>query len=379
MPWFISRRRADYDESHLWSMMGLVLTSNVNFLDAMFPVLGRAVGRTRLAKLPTPVQRSSFVRNGKSREISIKLDNLSGDLYGGNKVRKLEYLLRPMTRKAIQRFATFGTVGSNHALATAIYARELGFECSCFLMHQRWVSTIAPALLMHAKIGTEIVRFGGDYSARVKILRENLWGRRAWVVPMGGSSWIGTLGFVNAGLELATQIRAGELPVPQDLYVATGTMGTAAGLGLGLALAGLPTEVHAVRVSDTRICNEGLLHRLIRKTALMMHHLDFAVPEDLAQRVKIRLRHSQFAGGYAHSNAQVEAAIGAADEHFGLVLEPTYTGKAMAALLGDLMQNDRHGESLFWNSYNSVALPDADDGATDLAAIPVEFRRYLRA
>ena len=97
---------------------------------------------------------------------------------------------------------------------------------------------------------------------------------------MGGSSWLGNIGFVAAGLELADQIERGEAERPDRLYVGTGTMGTAVGLAIGLAAAGLETEVNAVRVSDVSIMNREKLDRLLRKTVMMMHRLDGSVPED---------------------------------------------------------------------------------------------------
>ncbi|MEQ9562520.1 MAG: pyridoxal-phosphate dependent enzyme [Woeseiaceae bacterium] len=350
---------------------------DVNFLDAMFPVLAATTGRVRLASLPTPVVRSRVVHCGQAHDITVKLDNLSGDRYGGNKVRKLEYLFSPRTGKPVDRFATFGTVGSHHALATAIYAKAIGAQCTCFLAHQKDVPSIAPALRMHATLGTEMVRYGGAYRSRIRILRERLWGRNAWVVPAGGSSWVGTLGFVNAALELASQVRDGQLPEPQRVYVATGTMGTAAGLAIGFALAGLRTEVQAVRVSDTSISNEQGMLRLILKTATLMHAFDESVPADLADNVKIRFRHAFFAGGYAHSDSRTDEAIAVANEQLGLGLEATYTGKAMAALLYDLVSARPDAEYLFWNTFNSAALPPTANDAIDMAVIPAEFHRYF--
>jgi D-cysteine desulfhydrase len=348
--------------------------SAVNYLDTLYPVLRQSVGRLDLAALPTPVRRSRLSHGGVSREISVKLDNLSGSLYGGNKLRKLEYLLCPKNRQAVRRFATFGAVSSHHAIATAIYARQLGFACTCFLAHQKKTLSIVPALNMHIQIGTEIVRYGGDYKTRLETLRKHLWGRDARVIPAGGSSWIGTLGFVNAGFELAAQIASGEIPMPQRVYVATGTMGTAAGLALGLALADLPTEVQAVRVSATSICNETVLDRLLRKTASMMHLADPAMPADLADRTRIRLRHAFYAGGYALSDAGTREAIGIAGDQLGISLESTYTGKAMAALLNDI---GTAGECLFWNTFDSAPLPVAHDQCADPAALPAEFHRYF--
>jgi 1-aminocyclopropane-1-carboxylate deaminase/D-cysteine desulfhydrase-like pyridoxal-dependent ACC family enzyme len=343
-----------------------------------FPQLAGRLERIPLAALPTELRNVDFVYEKRPRRIAIKCDNLSSKLYGGNKVRKLEYLLRPKTSKRIERFATFGTVGSNHALATAVYAKSLGYECTCFLAHQRPVPTIKKILRTHVALGTDVVRYGGGYSKRIQTIRDNLWGRHAWVVPAGGSSWLGTVGFVNAGLELAEQLAANESEVPDLLYVASGTLGTAAGLALGLALANLPTEVQAVRVSHTYIANETVLWRLIRKTAAMLKILDPSIPANLASRCRVCMRHSFFADGYAHSNAETDAAIRTAEDDLGLTLEQTYSGKAMAALLRDLRDNDDNVKRLFWNTYNSAPLPEPEsESAFDASALPDEFASYL--
>jgi 1-aminocyclopropane-1-carboxylate deaminase/D-cysteine desulfhydrase-like pyridoxal-dependent ACC family enzyme len=90
--------------------------------------------------------------------------------------------------------------------------------------------------------------------------------------------------------------------------------------------------------------------RLILKTATLMHAFDESVPADLADKVRIRFRHAFFAGGYAHSDSQIDEAISIAKEQLGLDLEATYTGKAMAALLYDLASARPGAEYLFWNT-----------------------------
>lgn len=352
--------------------------SDSDYLAERFPALACRLGKLQLASLPTPVGRREIRLGGTATELLIKYDNLTSPLYGGNKVRKLEYLLRPATRRPIRRFATFGTVGSHHALATALFARHRGFECTCFLAHQRATNAVPATLNMLLRNNAEIVRYGGAYHERLQILRRHLWQRDAWIVPAGGSSWYGTLGFVNAGLELASQIAAGDVPLPDRVYVATGTMGTAAGLALGFAMAELPVAVHAVRVSHDNIASEQALHRLIDKTVSMMHRLDRSVPQDLARRVKIILRHEFFAGGYAHSNDDIEAALHLAREQLDLELEATYTGKALAALLSDAASGAKDsGTLLYWNTVNSVPLNTASDRPPDNTRLPPEFLRYF--
>jgi D-cysteine desulfhydrase len=338
---------------------------------------GGLPGKMSLASLPTPVRAYRLHLPAGNRRVYVKLDNLTGSLYGGNKVRKLEYYFHRARERYSELVATFGTVGSQHALATALYAAALGYSCTCFLSHQKASPAVAATLRTHLRLGTRIVRYGGDYPERIGTLRANLWGRAAWVVPAGGTCWLGTYAFVRAGQELAEQVAQKLLPEPERLYVATGTMGTAAGLALGLALAGLRTEVHAVRVSHTWLCNEVELARILRNTTNMMRRFDAAVPNNLHRRARITLRHEFFAGGYARSNAETEAAIALAREQLGLELESTYTGKAMAAILSDVDSGEAGAaDVLFWNTYNSAKLPEA---GTDLdrSALPAEFLRYV--
>jgi D-cysteine desulfhydrase len=352
--------------------------SDTTPLAAAFPLLGTHLPREVLAALPTPVRELHFNFEGSEQLLFIKCDDKTGDLYGGNKVRKLEFLLHKARMKGCRRVATFGAVGSHHALATALYARKLGLACTCFLSHQKRSPAIPGTLNMHLQNNTEIVRFGGNYAQRIATLRTHLWGRDAWVIPAGGSSWLGAVGFVNAGLELALQVHAGELPPPDRLYVAAGTLGTVTGLAIGLALADLPTEIQAVRVTETSYSGENLLRQLIHKTVLMLQRIDPSIPQHLADRVNIKVRHSFFAGGYAQSDDATDFAVSFAQKNLGMKLEPTYTGKTMAALLADLRtERGAAGKSLFWNTYNSVPLTATAKTLPEQNELPVEFRSYF--
>lgn len=352
--------------------------STVDYLKERFLQLGRSLPKTQLADLPTPVSRHALRLEVGDRNISIKHDESTGVLYGGNKLRKLEYVFSQVREKQCTRLATFGAVGSNSALAVALYARQAGLDCTCFLMHQAKTAQIPATLNRHIQNGTELIRFGGGYRKRVQTLRDNLWGRNAWVIPMGVSSWRGTIGFVAAGLELAQQIAAGEVSKPDRIYVGTGTMGTAVGLSLGLAAAGVDTEVHAVRVSDTVITNERAMDKLTRKTVTMMRRLDTAVPGDLASRSNVRLRNDFFGDGYAHTTPAAEDAIAFAREHLGITLEATYTGKAMAALLTDLRSPGGEAlDILFWNTFCSMPAGVPAKRPLDESALPQEFLRYF--
>lgn len=350
-----------------------------DYLGQAFPRLASSLPKLHLADLPTPLEeRTLQAERGRERIIRIKCDDVSAALYGGNKVRKLEYLLRRARDRGAMRVATFGGVGSNHALATTLYAAANGLRCVCFLSHQRKTPQAGPTLERHRQYGTELVYFGGSRRDRIAILRQHLSRRDTWVIPLGGSCWLGAVGFVNAGLELAAQLEAGRLEPPDRLYVANGTMATAAGLALGLAAARLETEVHAVRVTEEMFVNPPGMRRLLDKTATLMRSLDNTVPVDLAARARLVIRNEFFGTGYAHSSSDVDSAVREARRLFGLTLETTYTGKAMAALLHDAGNAALAAQSLlFWNTYNSRPLPAACARPASTAALPAAFARYL--
>jgi D-cysteine desulfhydrase len=349
-----------------------------DFLAAAYPQLSSRLPKLRLAELPTPLDTLTLHTASGEHRISIKRDDLTGKLYGGNKVRKLEYLLHKAQRRNIRHVATFGTVASNHAVATTLYARSLGCKCTCFLSHQTKTASAAKALNLHLQHATHIVPYGGSRKKRVATLREHLSGRCVFLIPPGGSNWLGAVGFVNAGLELAAQIDAGDIGIPDRLYVANGTMATAVGIALGLALAGLPTEVHAVQVTESFVSSPESMRRLLDKTAFALHQLDASVPIDLADRANYRFRTGFLGDGYAKTNDATERAIAIASDKLGICLEGTYTGKAMAALLQDLDENrDGRTNVLFWNTYNSRPLHADMKRPLNTDKLPQAFLSYF--
>jgi D-cysteine desulfhydrase len=155
-------------------------------------------------------------------------------------------------------------------------------------------------------------------------------------------------------------------------------MATSVGLALGLALAGLATEVQAIRVTDKSVANPRAMRKLLVKTATLMNRLDPAIPTDLADRSRWCFRDGFFGTGYAHSNNATDRALDVARDELGLALEATYTGKAMAALLYDLEQAEFSQQSmLFWNTYNSRPLPAGTARPADVSRLPEDFLRYF--
>ena len=346
-----------------------------DYLVNAYPKLEGKLRKQSFASLPTPISHHEINLPSGNRSLSVKHDDQTSNIYGGNKVRKLEYILQRAQDRGAERIATFGAVGSNHALATAIFAREFGLDCTCFLAHQRRTPNIPRTLNMHLELGTELVRYGGGVD-RLELFRRYLQNRRTWVIPLGGTCWLGAVGFVNAGLELAAQIDSGELETPDRLYIANGTMGSVAGLAIGIAIAGLPIEIHAVRVADNRFAKREVLDRLMKKTTTLLNRLDPSIPLEAATRTRIIWRDDFYAGGYAAVDDATTYAVEYARDNLGLALDTTYTGKAMAALLHDLDVSSDGASTLFWNTYNSRPLPSIDSDSLSLKDLPEQFRQY---
>lgn len=353
-----------------------------DILQRRFPDLMDSLPRVELAILPTPVEEKRLEVEGRSANVWIKADDLTGRQVGGNKLRKLEYLFGDIDREKTSCVATYGAVASNHALTTALTATRLSLKSIAFLSHQSRTALARQALGWHQRNGTEIVPFAGKRPERVALQRQHLWRRGVSVIAPGGSSWRGTAGFVNAGLELAAQVRNGELPCPDRIYMAAGTLGSVAGMAIGLALAGMPSRVEAVRVSHSGICNRDVLRRLCTKTCTLLNRRDRCFPVDAWRRIDVRLRDEFFAPGYARASPETLRAVDLFESQTGLKLEETYTGKAAAALLSDFGTCAARGEQqLFWNTYHELGQPppfdDESGKAVDKDSLPEAFLGYL--
>jgi D-cysteine desulfhydrase len=288
-----------------------------------------------LCRLPTPVRPLSNLSDG----LWMKDDSHSGPLWGGNKPRKLEWLIGDAVARGRRTLLTFGGLATNHGLATALYGREQGLKCVLALVDQPWDEHVERQLGRIRASGAHV--YVTHTKARTMAALPWLLFRhgRAYPIPPGGSSPVGARGFVEAALELGEQVRRGELPEPATVWCALGSGGTAAGLALGLRMAGLRTKVRAVHVNDGLDLREQTLIRLARRTG------DGELNE-------LRVVHGYLGAGYGHPTEAAQRAIERAREAEGLELDPVYTGKAMAAVLERAADE---GPALYWHTYNAVS------------------------
>jgi D-cysteine desulfhydrase len=315
--------------------------------------------------------------------LAVKRDDLTSPFYGGNKVRKLEYLLAEAIANGCDAVLTYGSVGSNHALATSVLAGRLGLACHAVLLDQAVTPYVAATLRYHLRLGTGLHparSFSQSREVAVQVRTRHPGGaKRMYEIPWGGSNWLGAVGFVAAALELARQIRDTGEPEPDFLYVAGGTMGTAIGLALGLRVAGLRTHVVAPRVVPSGSGANSWIADLLVETNRELHARDaaFMLFDEPLQNLEIR---TEFLGaGYAEATPGAREAVQLMHDLQHVRLETTYTAKAFASLVADARSGRLTGRRvLFWNTYSSAPYPSNLD-CVDTTSLPPEFRHYLEA
>jgi len=307
-----------------------------------FPALASLPRAGLLASLPTPVLASTLAPG-----LWVKRDDLTAGPIGGNKVRALEFLLGGLAAGA--EVLTAGATGSTHSLTTVIHARRLGARAAVVRWPQE-MNDVARAVARrieaeaHRTYAARSVVGAYWRALRIRLARDVRW------VPPGGTSALGALGHVDAALELASQVAAGECPAPARIVVPLGSGGTAAGLALGLEIAGMRTRVLGVRVVSRIVANRARVLRLASRSARLIERLapGARVPRVAPSRFDVVEGH--FGGAYGRETAEGRAAAERfRGGHTPALLEPTYTAKAFAAALARC-----DGEvTLFWLTFDS--------------------------
>ena len=311
-------------------------------LHSRFPVLAETLPHLSLSERPTPV------RELPGLGVWVKEDGAFGSGgWGGNKVRKLEWLIPDARRRGRRSILTFGGLGTNWGLATALYASEHGLETALALVDQPIDAHVEAQLARLEASGARIHRT--HTKARTVAMlpwllaRNARGGRPPYLLPAGGSSPVGALGYVEAALEIAAQVEAGALPEPAHVVVPVGTGGTAAGLALGFQLAGLRTRVVGVVVNDQLRLDPPVLARLARRTAGLLERRGARLGHLRLEPEVLDLNRDQIGAGYGHPTETARCAAAQAAED-GLQLDPVYTAKAMAGLIA-LRAEGRLGDS----------------------------------
>jgi D-cysteine desulfhydrase family pyridoxal phosphate-dependent enzyme len=293
-----------------------------------------AFRRTPIATLPTPLTFAARLTEllGGPR-IYIKRDDLTGLAFGGNKTRKLEYLLADAQDQDATHLITAGGIQSNHARQTAAAARLGGMQAELVLNAPTDEPPVQGNYLLDRLLGARchVIPDGSDVAVKMEEVAADLrdQGQRPYVIPVGGSNAVGALGYVGAMLELNAQLW--EQSVNANwLYHAAGSGGTQAGIVLGAALYGAEYQVIGVAVSGTSDQKAERAFDLVNQTANLLD------VENPVQRDKVMCDESQVGPGYGIPTGETLDAIQVLARAEGIFLDPVYTGKAFAGLLADI-------------------------------------------
>lgn len=318
--------------------------------------------RVRLGNGPTPVRQLTELGDvGGEAPVWIKDDGAYSDV-GGNKARKLEWLLADARRRRKRTVLTGGALGTNHGLATATFASRLGMRTILVLVPQPETEHVRAQLARLRSCGAELhlaPGFATSYllAAWLIAARTGRGQGSPYRIPPGGSNALGSIGYVEAAFELAGQIERGELPEPSHVVVALGSGGTSAGLLAGMGLAGMRSRLVCILVSDIIRMDARRITARAKRTLVLVerHGADVGgaspSPDDLT------VEEDWLGRGYGHSTEAGERAIRLFAERAHVTLEPVYTAKAVAALL-DLNRRGAFGTGpvLYWHTYSPPSM-----------------------
>lgn len=309
-----------------------------------------AMPRVRFAALPTPIEALPRLRAKIGGPIlQVKRDDLTGLGLGGNKTRKLEYVLAAAQANGAKTLISVGAAQSNHCRQTAALAARYGLGCMLVLSGQADQPQTGN-YLADTLFGAEIVWC--SRAERESVLQQTFqaaWdaGRRPYLIPLGASTPIGTLGYVNAFEEVVQQ---GDLP--DWMVVASSSGGTQAGLALGARIFAPQVKVLGISIDNAEHALQTVVANLANEAADRLR-----TPERLTAK-DIRVNADYLGGGYGVVGEPELEAIRLFAELEGLLLDPVYTGRAAAGLLDLIRKGYFKPEEkvLFWHTGGTPAI-----------------------
>ncbi|MDR0837972.1 MAG: D-cysteine desulfhydrase family protein [Propionibacteriaceae bacterium] len=310
--------------------------------------------KVALGFLPTPAHPLSRLsaklaaETGRAVDLWIKRDDVTGLASGGNKTRKLEYAIADAIAKGHDTIVSGGGFQSNSARQCAAAAAKYGLKCVLglhdgYLKNEEYIR--GGNVFLEELLGAEVRIYHGCSSAdSIRFATEELIaeGRNPYVIPVGASNSLGSLGYAQAALELIETLPASDLPT--SVVVAVGSNGTVAGLAAGFAAVGSDIEVVGMSVDESAEATEAGVRALIDD----IWALD--VPQGT---LNLRIADLALGDGYGIPTDGMREALRLLARTEGILLDPVYTGKAFAGLLAELRLGLGLAQSnriLFWHT-----------------------------
>jgi D-cysteine desulfhydrase len=316
-----------------------------------------ALPRFPLAQLPTPVEElKNLSRQLGGPEILIKRDDQTGLALGGNKARKLEFLLGQALQQGADTLITLGAAQSNHCRQTAAAAAKAGLRCELILNGKKPEVANGNLLLNNLLGATSHWIERSQRAAELRAMDEALraQGRKPYLVPVGGSNGVGATGYLVAMLELEAQLRASGRRVDHILF-GTSSGGTQAGVVLGARLAGLTSRLHGLSIDKNdpeHFEYEAEVAQIANDCAAYIGSPERVTRED------VNVVYGYKGEGYGVVGSLERDAIRLLACSEGIILDPVYAGRAFGALV-DLIRKGvfrRNETVLFWHTGGTPAL-----------------------
>ncbi len=315
-----------------------------------------SVPRIRFAALPTPVQPLPRLSQALARETGrdvprlwIKRDDLTGLAFGGNKTRKLEYVLAAAQADGARTLVTVGAAQSNHCRQTAALAARMGLDCILVLSGSA-AEQPSGNLLLDQLFGAEIIWTSRpEREQTLQQAFQDAWknGRRPYLIPLGASNALGALAFEAAFQELLNQ------PVQADwIVVASSSGGTQAGLALGARRASWPGKVLGISIDEAQAELKETVAQIANGASDRLGEALRLTPEEISVNA------DYLGEGYGVMGEPEREAIRLFARYEGLLLDPVYTSRAAAGMI-DLIRKgffNANDSILFWHTGGTPAL-----------------------
>lgn len=311
--------------------------------------------RFPLATLPTPLDELPRLSQELGVRVVMKRDDLTGFALGGNKARKLEFLVADALQKNCDVLVTGGGVQSNHIRTTAAAARKAGMDAVGVFFASPG-GEVNGNLLLDEILGTKLIYAQADKHETELVIQRTCddlraQGRNPYLIPVGGSTKLGVISYMLAVQELLEQLRSQNISL-DAVVITTGSCGTHAGVLAGMKFFGADIPVHGITVSRARTeCLERIA-RLLHETAQFLEH------EIVLNENDIIVYDAYIGEAYAKITPEARSAIFKIAQLEGIFLDPVYTGKAMAGLI-DLVERGifKQGSTiLFWHTGGAPGL-----------------------
>jgi D-cysteine desulfhydrase len=315
------------------------------------------LSRFRLAQLPTPVEAlPASTRFLGGPNLLIKRDDQTGLAFGGNKTRKLEFLLGEALARSADTLVTAGAAQSNHCRQTAAAAAKAGLKCELLLSGKKPASPVGNLLLNELLGATAYWIERAQLAAKLGEVPDQLraQGRNPYVIPVGGSNGVGATGYVLAMQELAAQLRSSGQRVDHIVF-GSSSGGTQAGIVLGARITGFAGQLHGVSIDKSEPEHEAYEDEVAQ---IANECASYIGSDARVMRDDINVIYGYTGEGYGIVGDLEREAIRLMARHEGILLDPVYTGRAFGAFV-DLIRGGvfKRGESvLFWHTGGAPAL-----------------------